>query len=56
MSGNSSSRCLFYLVNHHNLHLVQLHCFLVQDLNEPPRGGYDDLMGTKQEEGDDKEC
>lgn len=48
MSGISSSRCLFYLVNHHNLRLVQLHSFLVQDLNEPPRGGYYDLLGINR--------
>lgn len=35
--------CLSYLVNHHNLHFVQLHCLLLQDLNESPWGGYDNL-------------
>lgn len=35
--------CFSYLINHHNLHLVQLHCLLLQDLNESPRGGNDYL-------------
>lgn len=44
--------CHAYLVNHHNLYFVQLHCLLLQDLKESPRGGYDNLKRDSKEEHD----
>lgn len=32
-----------YLINHHNFHFVQLHCLLLQDLEETPWCSYDNL-------------